>query len=683
MELVIVLVIVAVVIAVCLGIAWLIAWVYWQYLALVLAGLQAFGPEAVLVLSLLGTTVGPVLFARVLLQRFGHPGWRMVAFVPIIAVLALVHVDLSFLAATGLHALVPTALGSLLLPWLEHAATHGIVNGWLVSQLAPGVADVLADYDATTVPPAIVVVVVVSAVAKTVVLPPLLLLARGGTTEPTGDLRPPYVFSEAWEDLGAVLTEPFRLLWRGLKWVGSALKTALSGWRPLGTWPFVLLVVLGLVVPAAAVVLETAVLAAGFAVAVAAGATVLVWTATVLHVAERAVLLVRGSYAVCPHTGCHARVPQPVVACPECGRRHPDLVPGRRGVLLRTCACGHRLPTLHILGKGRLPASCPSCQRPLPSGLFGGISRLVLLGSPSSGKTMVLTALTWELLERRSDVTATLVADEDRTQWDEVWRPDYVAGRVREKTRAEDPTAFTLSLRRGVGVPHGVYLYDPAGEATQQQAGLEPLRFLREVDGVLLVVDPLSLPPIRAALPEAALRSAATEAPGPVLDRLVNRLEASGRLPLRRRGRVPVAVLVTKVDEGALPERGRLHPAPAAARWSAAGAATSAGVRAWLERHDGNLVRTLEDRFSRVRYFAVSAQGDDSSFRPDGLRAVLQWLLASTLWLRWPTPARAVVVAVEVAVVLAVVGLLLGGPVAAVVWGMQAQPAQAHELTTP
>jgi len=99
---------------------------------------------------------------------------------------------------------------------------------------------------------------------------------------------------------------------------------------------------------------------------------------------EQAVILSRAGYAKCPHAKCHKPVPLPMFGCPKCGEKHDRLLPGRFGMLVRTCKCGKgRLPTLFWLGKGRLESFCPACKKPMNKALFSGNAHIPIYGSVS------------------------------------------------------------------------------------------------------------------------------------------------------------------------------------------------------------------------------------------------------------------------------------------------------------
>ena len=114
----------------------------------------------------------------------------------------------------------------------------------------------------------------------------------------------------------------------------------------------------------------------------------------VLRGVERGRALARGIRVKCPYPGCYLPVPLAVHRCPGCRASHASLRPGRYGVLWHHCACGHRLPTTRLAGRGALTALCPHCDRVLPETV--GSTRVVhapLVGGTSSGKTMLMAAM--------------------------------------------------------------------------------------------------------------------------------------------------------------------------------------------------------------------------------------------------------------------------------------------------
>jgi len=88
---------------------------------------------------------------------------------------------------------------------------------------------------------------------------------------------------------------------------------------------------------------------------------------------------------------------------------------------------------------------------------------------------------------------------------------------------------------------------------------------------------------------------------------------------------VPVAVVLSKTDAlsiGIPPAQDSLQPDDPA----------SGKIRQWLIDHgEGNLVRSIEHDFPRVRYFSCSALGHlpdgTRAFRPAGILPPLQWAL--------------------------------------------------------
>jgi Double-GTPase 2 len=365
----------------------------------------------------------------------------------------------------------------------------------------------------------------------------------------------------------------------------------------------------------------------------------------VLRGVELGLLRLRGITVECP--SCHRRVGVPTYECPSCQELHRRLVPGSLGVLARTCRCGARLPTLLVTGRSKLRAHCgyDSCQGVLPlGGLTVPTRHIPVVAGRVAGKTVHTMAAIADL-RAHSDEAGLELADEHTT---ETFR--LVEEQLRDVSSVP-ATLPTASLRAatfflGVGQRRRlVYLYDAAGERYQSSDRVSGLRFLGVVAGVLLVVDPFALVPVRQQMEAGgvALPPHSTEDPGVVAGRFTAGLREHGAAMAGDRISVPCAVVLTKCDVlvGGGPVR---HPYDDAALAEVDGAgargARSQAVRRWLnaDAGEGGLVRQLATDYARVSYFAVSALdafGTDERPSPrtqvlvhnDAPSAPLRWLL--------------------------------------------------------
>jgi hypothetical protein len=364
-------------------------------------------------------------------------------------------------------------------------------------------------------------------------------------------------------------------------------------------------------------------------------ATLVVLATGILRLVAYVGMVLRRSFFACPHAGCYQRIALPIYLCPGCGALHRRLLPGSYGTFFRRCQCGRQLPTMFLVGRGRLPSLCPnpSCNRPL-HGDMGQVRNLhfPVVGGASAGKTSLMAATLVELswrAERGEHELAFVNANGERIS--RAWRDSFRRGSLLAKTPENAPNAFTVKLKDTQGRQTLLNLYDAAGELYQGIDELHGHAYYSYLHGVLFIIDPFSLPSMRVgegspltAHAQAQAIKASSEHPERIYGRMVSTLRgfsgATGPLA------VPLAVVLTKSDALA-PEFPSTN--------GPLGHVDSDAARRWLVEHgEGNLVRTIEAEFAAVRYFAVSALGrapvsDQSApFVPNGALAPLAWLLA-------------------------------------------------------
>lgn len=367
----------------------------------------------------------------------------------------------------------------------------------------------------------------------------------------------------------------------------------------------------------------------------------------VMRVFELTVLRLRRITVECP--SCHDRVAVPVYECPRCQELHRRLVPGSMGILARTCRCGEELPTLLGHGRSQLRAHCgrDSCRGVLPLGaLTVPTLHVPLVAGKAAGKTVHAMAAI-------ADLTGDARAEAGFDFGDEPTRERFAeVGDALRNIAAVPATLPSAPLRAATfylgSTPRRlVYLYDAAGESYQTSDRLATLRFLGATAGVLLIVDPFALDPVRNRLEDdgVPLPPHSVEPPSSVAGRLTQALREQRSLSADRRIDVPVAVVLTKCD--VLVGGGQVrHPyeglhlaigAPDVGRAFRFGA-----VEEWLEAAgEGGFVRDLRAHYRRIGYFAVSALDafgttDHPSartgqpLRNDPPSAPLRWLIGAS-----------------------------------------------------
>ncbi|MFG3404930.1 hypothetical protein [Streptomyces sp. NPDC048142] len=350
----------------------------------------------------------------------------------------------------------------------------------------------------------------------------------------------------------------------------------------------------------------------------------------VLRGADRTGALVRRIRMRCPYPGCYRPFPLAVHRCPSCGTAHRELRPNRFGALWHVCACRRRIVTVSLAGRDRLAVECPHCDRPLPAGI--GRLRIVhvpVIGGTSSGKTMLMAAAVAGLHATtgrgaptgRGGPEVSFATADDRRDVVDLNGQLRNTGWVR-KTQGGQPRALMLRVthRRRHRL---LYLYDPMGESLYDVDSTRRQEYLAHADGVILAVDVLADPQVRRSLSadeEELARAANPSDPGPWQTYQTFTGELSALAGGRRRGRLPLAVVVTKRDVLDRIERLRVP---------------ATGIGPWLATIGLDpLVRDLGHRFRTRRFWALSAYaatgtGPLVSEQERAAEAVL-WILART-----------------------------------------------------
>jgi hypothetical protein len=358
----------------------------------------------------------------------------------------------------------------------------------------------------------------------------------------------------------------------------------------------------------------------GLIVALAYGVSwTLIWA---LRLADLARRRIRHASYECPMD--HERFSLPIYVCPSCGAEHKRLVPGRWGILKRECRCGKTaLPTAVINGRQRVPQRCPS-GHPM-SGFLGFAENLpiAIVGGPSSGKSTFLAGALIELEDPHAGVSLEPLSESKEAYSQLV--EDMRRGITPKKTTDERAPALVAEVQ-GAGRSRALYAYDVAGEVYGAEDKVRGLQFLARSAGIVILVDPFSIPRVAAdhadeltSLAQHILPS--SEDPMRVFERLLATVKESGV----NLADMPLAVIVAKADacgiDGEIETFAQTVPADQA-------------PRAWLEANGaGNLVRAIQGEFKQVSWFSASAlgrmpaPGDSSPFVPRGALAPLLWIL--------------------------------------------------------
>ena len=434
-----------------------------------------------------------------------------------------------------------------------------------------------------------------------------------------GGLRPDkawpfYPFRQAWADLGKVWAEMsgcYRAMW---KWPGDAFYSDKRG-SPVGWWiifpvPVVITVCL-LVAAVASVVFYS--LFALVSLACLAVTTVVTGPVTAvllgLENGRRARLRTQAS---CPR--CFHVTPWPAYRCPQCSILHRDVRPGRLGLIMRRCECGTMLPTMPLRAAWQLKAACQRCRKPLPPGA-GAVRdvRISVFGDPAAGKTRFLHAALDSLMATAERAGIAFgFPDQSSQEQVELGLGRLRAGQDTARTAGTAPPGLTLRLGTG---PRStlVHLFDTAGGHYRDPEMHDSLGFLGHSHGLVYVIDPYSIGPVREHLASRGGRHGhpAVTDPEAAYGEVVERLRDSGVAARGQR----LAVVVSKAD--LLQSAGLNLPAD------------SDLIADWLMKSGAhNLVLSARREFAEARFFVVASQSGAEA-RADDPGAPLRWLLRS------------------------------------------------------
>ena len=364
---------------------------------------------------------------------------------------------------------------------------------------------------------------------------------------------------------------------------------------------------------------------------------------SVVWLADRAYLYLRSIRTSCPVDQYRAVLP--AFACPSCGRKHTRLAPGSYGIWHRRCVCGKKLPTTAFMGRSALTAYCPKCGSRLAAAGAKQFA-LTLVGGTSSGKTVLLSAFYHELfsLIRTNRHVQCEIPDICKSKFRDLeqWFSGAECGATPVSRTAD---MYSVLLHAGVfDVCRQFSIYDIFGEAfsDSEMTGVLPQRQMRDSDGALIVVDPLSAP----TLLEDARREGddtgnpSKANPAEVAANFVAYLKSvlnGGALSVK--SQKPVAVVITKSDLSSIGRhisypriREIMNGSPDA--FDSFDEARDCICREFLQDIGlGDAVKAVEAGFSEVHYFPVSAMGhpaNGEAYVPEHVAEPFYWLIAKT-----------------------------------------------------
>jgi hypothetical protein len=313
--------------------------------------------------------------------------------------------------------------------------------------------------------------------------------------------------------------------------------------------------------------------------------------------------------------------------------------------------------------------ACPECHTALPNELTGSTNAMIgLVGARGSGKTVLMTVAVKELrrnVGRRFGASIQLIADNpdgftSRSAYQDGREASlYDRGNLPPQTEllaARDGHATPVVLRWqqekarlfGGNAPDSTLMsfVDTAGEDLGDQDTAFTLKYLAVCDALMITLDPFALPGARARLnlPSAAIL-VGEDTPLDVVSHITEVLKVEHEVRRRRRIKIPIAVVFTKID-AFYSGLDRGNPIMSTAGLMPAynngdGAAVHEHMLALLHEWGASDIDAhMRLNYDDYRYFGVSALGAEPDYvggmvapggvQPHRVEDPLLWLLSKT-----------------------------------------------------
>lgn len=366
----------------------------------------------------------------------------------------------------------------------------------------------------------------------------------------------------------------------------------------------------------------------------------------VIWAIDRLHLIRKGIFVACPN--CKNKYLIPIYICPCCGVKHTKLLPGKYGAFKRICICGQKIPSHFMTGRGsKLAAECPKCGFELRK--TGSKPLCVpVVGGRSSGKTAYITAFSYDFIEKaapRNGITIKHYNEKMKRFYETNIKNDYMGGttrmtKIETDLRQASSRVFNFLIHNEKISPDRlVQIYDVAGESFVNNTENEKQLQYTYCHGIILMLDPLSIPVIRNYLDENISdidkSSVGTLDADLILDAFMNKLRGITGQSSTESCNIPIAVVISKCDiktlDGFIGDEKILEFMSE----HNLGMDSYSCVEDWIcrcfliENGLANFVSNIEMKFKNNRYFKCSAIGhtrECGRYNPKGVLEPMEWI---------------------------------------------------------
>lgn len=260
---------------------------------------------------------------------------------------------------------------------------------------------------------------------------------------------------------------------------------------------------------------------------------------------------------ICPE--CKESSTLPAYLCPSCGEKHEDMIPGKYGLVFRTCNCGKRMATTFLLRRKKYQACCPNCGIFLPDKENRTIS-IPVIGGRSVGKTAFINAFISQFMNYIVPVNKWEMKpySQEKERILEAIKKDYIAGTARitdSNTQIEEASSVSYSffLKGKKLKPERLFhIYDISGKVFVEHKEHEIQRQYVGCQGIILILDPLTIEEVRYIyadrLTQRDIEGIGSDTIYAVIDAFFNTLREVTGISVHKKLDIPLAIVINKCD---------------------------------------------------------------------------------------------------------------------------------------
>lgn len=340
----------------------------------------------------------------------------------------------------------------------------------------------------------------------------------------------------------------------------------------------------------------------------------------------------------CPH--CYAAFRLPYFRCPHCGEVHKNLIPGRCGILVAKCTCGHFIPCSVLSHRSKLVGVCPNpkCEKDLAASNARQFF-IQIIGGNSSGKTAFSAAFQHQYLKLAQDNGGYIISGEPKDVFDAL-ESMYTNGLTEPSSPFEVSSYNYVHHLKGTAAHSLIFNDIPDEVLLSEEYEKSPLNF-GYTDGIIIIIDPLSVASLRNECirqgDTSALSGFSTDNCEAIIVDFINKFSEIVGRPARKMSDIPVAVLIAKSDIKRIKSSIGLPKIKAQFKKEPEKYSSDLSVardeicRSFLNDIGlANVVNNLESVFSDVCYFPISAVGHTPeagvAFEPFGVIDPVTWI---------------------------------------------------------